>query len=439
VKRTRNPAILFPVILDCLNRRLFDRAAYFYDLCLKKQREQNRMTKTEESNGSNVNSTDLFSAFHYSFMISTLLKIIGQEQKHGLKHHDREKASLLEKERLQLAQKWIHDSHVFRVQYSSKEYMHILSACVSANLLNDAMNILNRLIDDNAEISAAIYGLLLETLRKNLSQNMKQYKPYIHRIITHLKKTKLTDASERLHQAAISVLAAVDDVRGTRLYIENMFEVYGQKPTIRMVNYILGAKCRTREFQQARKFVLGIKEQYGVLPDVYTFNILLDRATSFPELHLVLGDMSIHRVSMDRVSYNTLIKGLCNSNMQKKALFFYSQMKDTLGRDFTPDLVTMITLIRTFKDDPETVYKLYNDITNYKIPLKDELPQLLVLHCAEYRETLASAILSERKRFLHAQPLSAIQTLIDVCRQSMSVKQIEALKMKLREMSIILN
>lgn len=479
VKRTSTVSIMFSVIVDCLDRSLIDRASFFYGECVRYMSNSERTTKSHDNNRDDDDdekqplsvSSPVFSSFQYCFMICKLLKSdvavihvdgtgTGSEEVNG-----DSVGSKCDHGRLQLAQQWIHNSHLAHITYSPKELMHLLSACVSAQLLNDAMNILNRLIEmtmtetttnhmgeamdekkllqlndtvetKNVEISAAIYGLLLESLKRNLDLNPRQYKPYVHRIVTHLKKNRVSDASERMHQAAIAALAAVEDVRGIRLYMEKMKEVYGQEPTIRMINSIVGVKCKTRSFSQVRKFVADMKQQYGVSPDVYTYNMLLDRAKSFPELHLALGDMSMNRVSMDRVSFNTLIKVLCQCNMQKKALFYYSQMKDSLGKDFIPDFVTVLTLIRSCKDSPDIVYKLYNDVMNYKIPMKDDLPALLVNHCPEYRETLVSAILTKRERFLHAQPRLAFKTLIDVCRDSLPGKQVEALEVALRSLSI---
>lgn len=129
------------------------------------------------------------------------------------------------------------------------------------------------------------------------------------------------------------------------------------------LNITIGSLCKAKLLQRAET-VLVDAIRLGILPDVVTYNSLIDgycRFVGFQSGYDVLGRMQRAGISPDVVSYNSLLAGATRWRLYGHALHVFVEMRN---RQLYADVWTYNTLMHCFfkQGRGDEAYKAYKEL-----------------------------------------------------------------------------
>jgi pentatricopeptide repeat protein len=154
------------------------------------------------------------------------------------------------------------------------------------------------------------------------------------------------------HNVLLKALVASGDVAAARTVFDEMPDTAGVQPDIVSCNEILKGYLNAGDdaaFDQLVKEITGPKRR--LKPSVGTYNLrmalLCSKGRSF-EAEELLDAMGANGVPPNRVSFNTVIKGLCNEGEVGAAMALFKRMPEVPrqnGKGVSPNFETYIMLL----------------------------------------------------------------------------------------------
>ena len=131
-------------------------------------------------------------------------------------------------------------------------------------------------------------------------------------------------------------------------FVERMKEL--QVPRDQSIyNTLITSHLRKGSHTKAWEFVEAM-EKDGLFPDLRTLNILLDRSSSDHSIAKTLELMKVmkdeHKVQLDLVTYNTLIKLAFRRDDLERAKAAYAQIEQ---QGLKPDAITLTHMLKAYK------------------------------------------------------------------------------------------
>lgn len=147
----------------------------------------------------------------------------------------------------------------------------------------------------------------------------------------------------------------------------------GVSPSVITFNSLLSILLRRGRTNMAKSVYEEMLSTYGVIPDTYTYNILIRgfcKNSMVDQGFQFFKEMSRFNRDPDIVTYNTLVDGLCRAGKVKIAHNLVKGMRKK-SKDLNPNIVTYTTLIRGYcmKQEVDEAIVIIKEMTSQGLKL----------------------------------------------------------------------